>query len=178
MTFSGSFNVASGGLFSGVKNAYILEFKDIIMCILWTRILPQGCITVSWLPLLCLFIPSLLKLAIDWISPLEMALKNGSEDKASACKVEDLGSIPVSGRSPGEGKGNPLQDSCLEKSYGWRSLVQATVHGVTKSQTWLSDFTYFSLFGNQGEIRRLESFYPPLWRALLGFNSNMYYKEK
>ena len=38
----------------------------------------------------------------------------GSEVKASACNVGDLGSIPGLGRSPGEGNGNPLQYSCLE----------------------------------------------------------------
>ena len=38
----------------------------------------------------------------------------GSEVKASACNVGDLGSIPGSGRSPGEGNGNPLQYSCVE----------------------------------------------------------------
>ena len=38
----------------------------------------------------------------------------GSEGKVSAYNVEDLGSIPGSGRSPGEGNGNPLQYSCLE----------------------------------------------------------------
>ena len=38
----------------------------------------------------------------------------GSEVKASACNAGDLGSIPGSGRSPGEGNGNPLQYSCLE----------------------------------------------------------------
>jgi len=38
----------------------------------------------------------------------------GSEVKASACNVGDLGSVPGSGRSPGEGNGNPLQYSCLE----------------------------------------------------------------
>ena len=38
----------------------------------------------------------------------------GSDVKASACNVGDLGSIPGSGRSPGEGNGNPLQYSCLE----------------------------------------------------------------
>ena len=38
----------------------------------------------------------------------------GSEVKASACNVGDLGSIPGSGMSPGEGNGNPLQYSCLE----------------------------------------------------------------
>ena len=38
----------------------------------------------------------------------------GSEVKASACNIGDPGSIPGSGRSPGEGNGNPLQYSCLE----------------------------------------------------------------
>ena len=40
----------------------------------------------------------------------------GSDGKASACNEEDPGSIPGSGRSPGEGNGNPLQYSCLENS--------------------------------------------------------------
>ena len=64
----------------------------------------------------------------------------GSDGKASACNAGDPGSIPGSGRSPGEGNGNPLQYSCLENSIdegGW----QATVHGVAKSRTRLSDFT-------------------------------------
>ena len=38
----------------------------------------------------------------------------GSDGKESACNAGDLGSIPGSGRSPGEGNGNPLQHSCLE----------------------------------------------------------------
>ena len=45
----------------------------------------------------------------------------------------DMGSIPGSGRSPGEGNGNPLQYSCLENSMD-RGAWWATVHGVTKSQ--------------------------------------------
>ena len=43
-----------------------------------------------------------------------LGFPGGSEGKASACNVGDLGSIPGSGRSPGEGKGKPLWDSCLE----------------------------------------------------------------
>ena len=43
-----------------------------------------------------------------------MDFPGGSEVKASASNVGDLGSIPGSGRSPGEGNGNPLQYSCLE----------------------------------------------------------------
>ena len=50
----------------------------------------------------------------------------------------DPGSIPGSGRSPEEGQGNPLQYSCLENSMD-RGAWWATIHGVTKSQTRLSD---------------------------------------
>ena len=65
----------------------------------------------------------------------------GSEVKASACNVGDLGSIPGSRRSPGEGNGNPLQYSCLENPMDGGTWW-ATVHGVAKSQTRLSDFTF------------------------------------
>ena len=69
----------------------------------------------------------------------------GSEVKASACNAGDLGLIPVSGRSPGEGNGNPLQYSCLENLMDGGAWW-ATVHGVTKSRTRLNDFTFtFSL---------------------------------
>ena len=43
-------------------------------------------------------------------------LYGGSDGKASACNAGDLSSIPGSGRSPGEGNGNPFQYSCLENS--------------------------------------------------------------
>ena len=65
----------------------------------------------------------------------------GSDGKESACSVGDLGSIPGSGRSPGEGNGNPLQYPCLENPMD-RGAWQATVHGVPKSRTRLSDFTF------------------------------------
>ena len=70
-----------------------------------------------------------------------MGFPGGSEVKASASNAGDPGSIPGLGRSPGEGNGNPLQYSCLEDPMdggAWWS----TVHGVAKSQTQLSDFTY------------------------------------
>ena len=50
----------------------------------------------------------------------------------------DAGLIPGSGRSPGEGNGNPLYCSCLENPMD-RGAWRAAVHGVTKSRTWLSD---------------------------------------
>ena len=65
----------------------------------------------------------------------------GSEVKASASNAGDLGLIPGSGRSPGERNGNPLQYSCLENPMDWGAWW-AAVHEVTKSRTWLSDFTY------------------------------------
>ena len=68
----------------------------------------------------------------------------GSDGKASACSMGDPGSIPGSGRSPGEGNGNPLQYSCLENSMDGGALW-TTVHGVTKSRTGLSDFTSLHL---------------------------------
>ena len=64
----------------------------------------------------------------------------GSDGKASAYNVGDLSSIPGLGRSPGEGNGNPLQYSCLENPMD-RGAWWATVHGVAKSWTRLSDFT-------------------------------------
>ena len=68
-------------------------------------------------------------------------LVGGSDGKESVCNAEDLGLIPGSGRSPGEGKGNPLQCFCLENPMDERAWW-ATVHGVTKSRTRPSDFTF------------------------------------
>ena len=61
---------------------------------------------------------------------------DSSVGKESACNVGDLGSIPGSGRSPGEGKDYPLQYSDLENS------MDCIVHGVAKSWTLLSDFHF------------------------------------
>ena len=63
----------------------------------------------------------------------------GSEVKASACNVGDLGSIPGSGRSPGEGNGNPLQYSCLENPMDGEAWW-ATVHRVAESDTRGNNF--------------------------------------
>ena len=54
---------------------------------------------------------------------------------ANAGDIRDTGSIPGSGRSPGEGNGNPFQYSCLENPMDRGAWMVATVHGVTKSQT-------------------------------------------
>ena len=86
----------------------------------------------------------------EWSSPagVEMAVGNwfdwfclpgGSDSKESACNVADLGLIPGSGRSPGEGNSKPLQYSCLENPTDGGAWW-ATVHGVAESDTtkWLT----------------------------------------
>ena len=82
----------------------------------------------------------------ELINTIEWGFPDGSEVKASACNAGDLGLIPGSGRSPGEGNGNPLQYSCLENPMD-RGAWWPTVHRVTKSRTWLSDFTHGLLQG-------------------------------
>ena len=80
---------------------------------------------------------------LGWEDPREKGQANhsvflgfphGSAGKESTCNVGDLSSIPGLGRSPGKGKGYPLQYSDLENS------MDCIVHGVTKSWTGLSDF--------------------------------------
>ena len=84
--------------------------------------------------------------------------------KESACNSGDLGSIPGSGRSPGEEKGNPLWYSCLENPMdgeGW----WAAVHGVAKSRTLLSlksSDAVLVLVLKVGEMKILEGDSSPL----------------
>ena len=68
---------------------------------------------------------------------LLLGLPGGSAGKESTCNAGDLGSLPGSGRSPGEGNGFSLQYSGLENS------MDCVVHGVAQSRTRLSGFTHF-----------------------------------
>ena len=79
------------------------------------------------------------------------------EVKVSASNAGDPGSIPGLGRTPGEGNGNPLRYSCLENPMDWGAWW-AAVHGVTKSRTRLSDFTYLLTSDMQ--------MIPPLWQKV------------
>ena len=74
-----------------------------------------------------------------WLTTLQVGFPGGSADQESTCNAGDLGSIPGLGRSPGEGNSYLLQYSGLENS------MDCIVHGVTKSQTQLSNF-YFHPF--------------------------------
>ena len=69
-----------------------------------------------------------------------LGFPGGSDGKESTCNVEDLGSIPGLGRSPGGGHGNPLQYSCLESPHGQRSLAGYSPwsHKESDMTEWLS----------------------------------------
>ena len=69
---------------------------------------------------------------------LYLGFPGGSDGKESACNTGDPGSIPGSGRSPGEGNGNPLQYSCLE-NFMDRGAWWAILNGVAKSGTQQSN---------------------------------------
>ena len=77
--------------------------------------------------------------AVQWPTPVFLGFPCDSAGKESACNVGDLGSIPGLGRSTGEGNSYPTQYSSLQNYTDW------TVHGVAKSQTWLSDFHFTSV---------------------------------
>ena len=77
---------------------------------------------------------------VNWCSEGKTKPWSVAIGKESACNAGDLGSTSGLGRSPGEGKGYPLQYSGLENSMG------CIVHGVAKSGTWLSDFHFHFIF--------------------------------
>ena len=83
--------------------------------------------------------PNYLRLFREW-----WGFPDDSDGKESAFSAGDVGSIPGSGRSPGEGNSYPLQYSCLENSMG-RGAWQATVHGVAESDMneWLTLSVHF-----------------------------------
>ena len=86
-------------------------------------------------PLFAIHIYALMSFSAQhFLSTSRLCFPDEASSKEPACNAGDLGSIPGSGRSPGEGYGNSLQYSCLENSNEMRSLW-ATVHRVTQSRT-------------------------------------------
>ena len=82
-------------------------------------------------------------------TPVFLGFPGGSDGKESACCVRDLGLIPELGRSPGKGRGNPLQYSCLDNLHGQRSLAGYspwgrkeldTTEGLSTAQQAKNDF--------------------------------------
>ena len=77
----------------------------------------------------------------------------GSEDKVSACNAGDLGSIPGSGRSPGEGNGNPLQYSCLENPMDRGSGGLQSTGSQRVRHDWATSFHFtFGRLEPQGSL--------------------------
>ena len=105
--------------------------------------LPQASLLQFILQLTCRTSTYLTSLFLGFIIPWWLSWSKTTTKKtlpANAGDERDLGLIPGSGRTPGEGHGNPLQYSCLENSMD-RGAWQATVHGLTKSWTRLSTHT-------------------------------------
>ena len=89
---------------------------------------------------------------------LRSGLSGQLKGKESACNPGDAGSIPGSGRCPGGGHSNPLQDSCLENPLN-RGAWWTTVHSITKSQTQLKRLST--------QAPRLFLFFLPGWFSWL-----------
>ena len=87
-------------------------------------------------------------------TPVFLGFSCGSAGEESACNAGDLGLIPELGRSPGKGNGYPLQYSGLENS------MVCLVHGVTKSQTWLSNFHFTTLRAQKNSLTALFPLFP------------------
>ena len=94
---------------------------------------------------------------------LYLSFPGDSADKESACYTGDLGSIPGLGKSPREGKGYPLWYSGLE------NFMDCIIHGVAKSQTWVSDFHFTIYLGIRSEVHP----YCSMCKNFLHLNNNI-----
>ena len=94
-----------------------------------------------------------------------MGFPGGSAVKNPPVNAGDTGSIPGSGRSPGEGNGNPLQYSYLRNPMD-RGAWWATVYGVAKNQTRLSDLTTTTVPSNVTSVQVVCSMFQTLFSAL------------
>ena len=93
----------------------------------------------------------------------------GSDGKESACSVGELGSLPGLRKHPEEGNGNPCQYSGLENSMD-RGTWQATVHGITKSWTWLNSYRVIGICSKQISVCR--SKFEMIWVRHLSYYLN------
>ena len=87
-------------------------------------------------------VPENIQLSKELVGLYE-SFPGSSAGKESTCSSGDPGSIPGSGRYPGEGIGYPILYSCLESPHGQRSLAgYSPVHSVVKSRTWLNNLAH------------------------------------
>ena len=114
-----------------------------------------------------------------------MGFPGGLAGKESACSVEDLGSIPGLGRSPGGGHGSPLQYSCLENPHRQGSLVGSTPWSHRVGHDWVTEHStqhrnnnslvvfgfswllYVSLFVYCGLYLSYQSHFSVIWQSLV-----------
>ena len=124
-------------------NCYVLCYSEEPFCFTWMRNSPKEnpsrrtnmMIAKKWFSIvLWNYLGRVIPFLLD--CKCFTGFSCGSTGKESACNAGDLGSIPGLGRSPGGGKGYPLQYSGLENS------MDCIVHKVAKSWTWLSDFHF------------------------------------
>ena len=90
---------------------------------------------------------------------MPLSIPSGSAGKESTCNAGDLGSILGLGRSPGKGKGYPLQYSGLENA------MDCIVHGVTKSRTRLSHFHFHASLSGKIDTPHLQKFSISEWNT-------------
>ena len=103
-----------------------------------------------------------------------MGFPGGSAGKESTCNVEDLGSVPDLGRSPGGEKGNLLQYSCLENPHGQRSLVDYSWCGCKDSNMTKHSTAQFIRGENLYNIQSLEAWFSIPSRYKI---QNLYYRQ-
>ena len=96
---------------------------------------PLGDLSLFWLNFQILWCPEMVKITIANTYIMPLGFPGGSDGNESSCNVGDLGLIPGLGRSPGEGHGNPLQNSCLENPHGQKNLAGYSPWGCKESGT-------------------------------------------
>ena len=109
------------------------SFSKVYFWLLCHKLTNHTCMNLFWGSLFC----STGLCNCFYTNSILVWFPDSSDDKESACNAGDPGLTPESGRSPGEGNGNPIQYFCLENSMD-REAWWATVHRVTKNQTQLS----------------------------------------
>ena len=145
-TYSSSFNFSFEICLDWWERWYPIGFIFISLCSNKAEQILKGLATFTFFNLLVQYFVNVVYV----LKHLDINIYNGrgfpcgSDNKETICNVGDLGLIPGSGISPGKGNGNPLQYSCLRNPMD-RGACQATVHGITESQTQL---TYFTLSSN------------------------------
>ena len=130
--------------------------------------LSHPCMTTGKIIVLTMwtFVGKVISLLFNTLSRIVKGFPHGSEVKAPACNVGDLGLIPGSGRSAGEGNGNPLQYSCLENPTDWGAWWASQGRKESDMTEWLQFVITFLPRSNHLLISWLQSPSAVIFRAL------------